>query len=224
MGARRVPLHLPSSHHPTQHAVAHREGRWSHREQAPGAWQRPCSAPLPCAGTCPHALGTPGTRLPCSHWDRCSGTSRGGHCGRCPGSDRGWRDRGCTWPGHSVQVGLWDGRHGDTSQWKERWECVLLWALMWKHSLWCCWEQSLSKGLCTRQWDSHRFAQSPGKCHQSGKRTEVTWFLLLHKAAQQKSRSHPDSQSIALLGAQGRIWMDSMGSSHLGTQISWQGW
>lgn len=42
-------------------------------------------------------------------------------------------------------------------------------------SLWCCWEQSLSKVLCTRQWDSHRFAQSPGKCHQSGKRMETTW-------------------------------------------------
>lgn len=42
-------------------------------------------------------------------------------------------------------------------------------------SLWGCWEQSLSKGLCTRQWDSHRSAQSVGRCHQSGKRMEATW-------------------------------------------------
>lgn len=48
VGGRRVPQHLPSSPLPTQQdAVAHREGRWSHRQQDPALFPCPLQGHFP---------------------------------------------------------------------------------------------------------------------------------------------------------------------------------
>lgn len=177
-GGREEAWHLPSSPHPTQlDAVAHREGRWSHRQQAPGAWQRLCSAPLLSAGTRPHALGTlgPGYLVATG-----TGTAVGA--------------KGVIVAAALILTGAGEARVALGLDAQGRWTCGMGGTEMTisarsdgdvsfcghmgvaPQSLWGCWEQSLSKRLCTRQWDSHRSAQSPGKCHQSGKRMEATWF------------------------------------------------
>lgn len=201
----------------------------------------------------PHCLlplcidGSPGggarTRVPCSHWGRCSGRSQGGRCGRCPGSGRGWRGRGCTWPGRSGRVGLRDGRRRDDHQCGERWGGVRLWAPTWgaEPQPRLGTEHALPRGCTPGNGTASVLLRHQG-CATSQARGQKHPGPLLHKAPQQtKCWSLPDSRSIVLPGAGQQAarlpavpaalpedsadgQMDGAAFSHLGTQTSWRGW
>lgn len=96
-----------------------RRGPWHRALSPPGCCGRaepPCCDPTRHRDVSPPA-GDPRTMLPCSRRGRRSGRSRAGRCGRCPGSGRGWRGRGCTWPGRSGLGALRGGKRGCGRAW-----------------------------------------------------------------------------------------------------------